>query len=358
MATVVGLVLLRLAIGWHFFSEGTDKLQNGFSAAGFLGNAKGPFAGMYTGMVRDPDGLKRLAYVPEGKTLDDGRVVPYDLQFAIDAWHLHRERVASHYAFGDEAIEAQIQADRETLKTQIEEAQADGDDARADRLAAERKDREQQVLRLRKQTELADAIVVRYERQLRSFYAANHADIVEYFQGLVRRANNAADPARSNVASLRGQSEKVTADLKKKVRPWLAEIDAMWNGVDAELNGLAVDEQRSRGAYRLALPGDRGLDVDFVNGFIPWFDTIIGLLLLFGLLTRPAAIVGALFLGSVVLSQWPGAYGAAPVAAYVIEGLALVVLAAAGAGRFAGLDFFLGCLRVKCCPPKQTQESN
>src|SRR5262245_3722001 len=41
----VGLVLLRMVIGWHFLYAGIDKLTNpDFTSEGFLGQAKGPLA--------------------------------------------------------------------------------------------------------------------------------------------------------------------------------------------------------------------------------------------------------------------------------------------------------------------------
>ena len=69
------------------------------------------------------------------------------------------------------------------------------------------------------------------------------------------------------------------------------------------------------------------------------------------------AVAGALFLGSVIAAQWPGSAGAAPVYYQSIEMAALLVLAAVGAGRFAGLDFFLYALRMRCCPPSQGNDS-
>ncbi|HVK95861.1 MAG TPA: hypothetical protein VM571_14165, partial [Noviherbaspirillum sp.] len=51
---IVALVLLRLAVGWHFFKEGSQKLNDGkFSSTGFLSAAKGPFAPYYKGMIYD-----------------------------------------------------------------------------------------------------------------------------------------------------------------------------------------------------------------------------------------------------------------------------------------------------------------
>ena len=76
--------------------------------------------------------------------------------------------------------------------------------------------------------------------------------------------------------------------------------------------------------------------------------------LILGLFTRVVAVAAAAFLGSVIATQWPGAYDAAPVYYQSIEMLALLVLAAFGAGRYAGLDYFISCCPCwKCCGKKQ-----
>jgi uncharacterized membrane protein YphA (DoxX/SURF4 family) len=57
-----GLVLLRIAIGWHFLYAGIDKLTNPeFSSDGFLGQAKGPLADEFHHLIPDYDGRQRLA---------------------------------------------------------------------------------------------------------------------------------------------------------------------------------------------------------------------------------------------------------------------------------------------------------
>jgi len=70
--------------------------------------------------------------------------------------------------------------------------------------------------------------------------------------------------------------------------------------------------------------------------------------------TRVAAIAGAVFLASVCAAQWPGYSGAIPIYYQAVEMLALLVLAAVGAGRFLGIDYFFGGLKALCCPPKKT----
>lgn len=84
-AALVALIALRIGIGFHFFTEGADKLQNpSWSSAGFLGNAKGRFADSFHNMVWDADGLARL-----------------DLDETKTRWEHFRERVVRVYGFDE-----------------------------------------------------------------------------------------------------------------------------------------------------------------------------------------------------------------------------------------------------------------
>jgi len=78
-------------------------------------------------------------------------------------------------------------------------------------------------------------------------------------------------------------------------------------------------------------------------------------LLILGLFTRPAAIAAAGFLLSVILMQPPWVDGAVPTYYQAVEMFALLVLAVVGAGRYAGLDFFLRCLYYRIFPPKSAE---
>ena len=66
--TVVFLVLLRLAIGWHFLYEGLHKLHSielgetstnprPFTSASYFRDAPGPFATFMRGQLGDPDAV-------------------------------------------------------------------------------------------------------------------------------------------------------------------------------------------------------------------------------------------------------------------------------------------------------------
>jgi thiosulfate dehydrogenase [quinone] large subunit len=53
---MLALVLLRVVIGWHILYEGVAKLLNpGWSAAGFLVQSRGMFAGVFRWMAERPD---------------------------------------------------------------------------------------------------------------------------------------------------------------------------------------------------------------------------------------------------------------------------------------------------------------
>jgi thiosulfate dehydrogenase [quinone] large subunit len=52
---MIALTVLRVLVGWHFFYEGLTKLYNpAWSSAGFLKQAKGPFAAQFHALAASP----------------------------------------------------------------------------------------------------------------------------------------------------------------------------------------------------------------------------------------------------------------------------------------------------------------
>jgi hypothetical protein len=67
------LVVLRMTIGWHFYREGVDHHNDpGWSSAGFLRQAKGPFAEHYKAVLPD----EFAWYKPEGAKTEPGKGAP------------------------------------------------------------------------------------------------------------------------------------------------------------------------------------------------------------------------------------------------------------------------------------------
>src|SRR5262245_9820539 len=90
---VMALVLLRLAIGWHFFTAGTEKVAYdrttgryhvAFSAEGFLNQAKGPLADRFLAFVPDVHGWRKLLAVPKQNKPDTADDVSKATQWSED----------------------------------------------------------------------------------------------------------------------------------------------------------------------------------------------------------------------------------------------------------------------------------
>ena len=55
---LVAITLLRVVVGWHFLYEGIAKLTSAsWSAAGYLRQARGPFAGLFRWLASEPNML-------------------------------------------------------------------------------------------------------------------------------------------------------------------------------------------------------------------------------------------------------------------------------------------------------------
>ncbi len=58
------LVILRLAIGWHFLYEGISKILNpNWSSIGFLLDSKGMFSGMFHAMAGNPELVNAIDFL-------------------------------------------------------------------------------------------------------------------------------------------------------------------------------------------------------------------------------------------------------------------------------------------------------
>ncbi|TWT76652.1 hypothetical protein CA13_71490 [Planctomycetes bacterium CA13] len=274
----LALVLLRVTIGWHFYTEGMEKYSAGnWTAAPFFVNAKGPLAEQFRGMVWDNDGSIRL-----------------DRDTVMLQWATVRDEVAEHYGFD---------------KEQTRQAQAN----------------------YAKAVEQYDWII-----------SENAADLEEFKLGVARIAKLDSDPVRDGVSSLGGQRDTIRKEWTGKGKPALGQINSLWETYIGTQNALATREQvDSTPAYKLMKPRSALMDTSIIDVMLPYFDIAVGLCLLFGLFTPVAALAAAGFLGSVVLSQFPPTTGPTSSMYQLIESMGCLVLAATGAGRFAGLDYFL-----------------
>ena len=358
MTAFIALVLLRFVVGFHFFKEGTYKLKNGFDAGGFLQSAKGPLAPHFKAMLDDPDGKKRFgvevyetAVGPESVKLNP------ELTYAI--WEDFMHRTASHYRFGDGELVDRLKQQREVLAQEIKKLRAQGETIRD--LELERAFAEQKIKKIRSQATDAEEILDDAKRELAAWLQNNQVELVAHFgtedreDGFTRDGENKASVALY-VDSLRNQVGSIKTDRQKKLYGWKQEIDGMWSAYEGRLNDLAVKDQADEhGAIAAHRPFDQPYSqLKIINKVIPWFDTIVGVLLILGLFTRLASGAAAIFLISVVLTQPFWIPGTAPTYFYWIELAALLVIFATCAGRMGGLDFFLANASRKDVPSEAT----
>jgi len=148
-----------------------------------------------------------------------------------------------------------------------------------------------------------------------------------------------------------GQTATIRSEWAKKATPSLKAIDDIWKSYEATQNSLATREQLGRRSpLKLGVPRTQWMDTSLVNQIVPYFDMAVGMCLLLGLFTPVAALAAAGFLGSVFMSQFPPATGPGSTMYQLIEGVACLVLAGTGAGRFAGLDFLFNTFIRKFWP--------
>lgn len=302
LLALLAIFALRLGIGFHFFSEGLTKVRDPkpFSSY-FLSAAKGPYAADFRGMIWDPDGLTRLGYVPS----KDSAFPTADFEPTFEFWTEYADDVAKHYRFN---------GDQKTAR---------------------------------------DELLVSYDQALEQFKSDYDGDLVEYFQSVERRDKNREKIAEKKLTrTLWEQAQEWEGEVVSKREPLLQQIDAMWGLFETEVNAIADKKQARKGVLAIGKMGRRRLDSVGIDKFIPWFDCTIGALLILGLLTRISSVVAAGFLASVIVTQWPGAMGAAPIWPQLIEMLGLLTLAAVGAGRIGGLDYLIG----SCCRPKKRRQ--
>jgi uncharacterized membrane protein YphA (DoxX/SURF4 family) len=293
-ATVVMLVVLRLCIGWHFFSEGVKHYADpNWTSEGVLRSAKGPLAPLYHSYIDDFHGFERLLHNDTTQAPDHAIKAWLD-EIQAD-WDEYRQRFAIHYSLDD------VQQKR------------------------------------------ASAVLHDYQAELRSWAAENKDALATHVHEWRRKETTRATPAAGLPFQRKRTSEKQLA-LAGEAKSWKAELTGLERKYEESLEeAVGADQAMPRRATSLEI-----VDVTMTYGILA-----IGLLLLLGLFTRVACVAGAVFLLSVVMMQPFWVSEALPTFNQYVEMLALLTLATTPVGRWAGLDFFLAQIVSRpCCSSK------
>jgi len=306
---VFSLVVLRLVIGWHFWGEGTKKIEydwhNGelrqardFSAEGFLTEAKGPLAGWFRSQAPGDHGYRDLLAVPRRDVPAGQEGPPYE------AWA------------------EQIKQDWLQLRDRAKAVAGLTDD---------------------QQKKIDDAFAARV-KQLEDFLAGEEEAIAEYQHELWRLANWQTAAEAGEVPFHDERIVTKAAETRTAAGPWISHVRQLDADYLADVRSALTDEQRddaaTDAAMTAALTTEKQSWLHTVNLGVTVLTISVGICLLLGFLTRLAAIAGALFLLAVVATQPPWVADAAPTMSQLIEFAGLLVLAGTGAGRWVGLDYF------------------
>jgi uncharacterized membrane protein YphA (DoxX/SURF4 family) len=336
---VFALVLLRLAIGWHFLREGLEKveydphdgeLRLAFSADGFLTSAKGPLAGLYHGQAPDDHGWRTMLAAPRQNAPPNA------------------EQAAERAKWKSDYDRRRAEASKKGEPAPFEFSPTAPYHDWAERIADDWRHTASQIKNIAgmedEQKKQVDAALESRLDELAKYLEGQSGAIAEYRHELWRLENWRDAPEAREVPF---QDERITvkaAETAGQPAAWIEEVRGIEANYHTDLRQVLTDEQRGLALTvaafddALADPGQQRLDV--VNVVVACLTIGVGVCLLLGLFTRLASIVGALFLLGVILSQPPWVYDAAETMQQIIELAGLLVLAGTGAGRWLGLDFF------------------
>ncbi|HMO12675.1 MAG TPA: DoxX family protein [Pirellulaceae bacterium] len=345
LVALAALVVLRMVVGYHFFHEGISKLQTGsFDAEPFLRQAKGPLQPFFQRVLDDKDGYWRLC-INHADSSDASAKPTIDTSITFAIWDDFATQAAEKFRFADPFL----------LKTLREQVSSTSD-------PVQRVELEQKIELLEKQVERSREIRRQHERMLTDFLDENRLEILAYVQSASRLDGFPQDgvnrqAAAQQVTSLRNQLNEIARKRAAQLPQWFASVEAIWNSFESQMNALALSEQKSGVTAPLRIHRPFDLDRSFlkiINAVVPWFDTVVGALLILGLFTRVAALLAGVFLASIALSQPFWVTGTADTWLQWIEIAALAVIFATCAGRIAGVDYFIRQL----LPRRQTANMN
>jgi uncharacterized membrane protein YphA (DoxX/SURF4 family) len=356
-SAIVALVFLRLCIGWHFFSEGIKKVEHDtsrgewkmvFSAEGFLNGAKGPLAPFFQNQA--PTTHKWRDNLVVAKQLDPAKSAK------LSGWVASYVKRRQGELKNGKPTDAQF-ADFSPAATWGEQIRADWQDTLK---------RFKQIKSLSKeQLEKADEAFKKHERYLADFLAEEALAIEAYQHEIWRLETAKQTPAFDEVPFEIARVSDQQATVDRTPGKWVAQAKSLDEGFADELRGiLTVPEQDSSLANQVdaAVANREVTKLNRMNVLITCVVTGVGICLMLGLFTRVAAVVGALFLLSVMASQPPWVAGANAMFFYyqLVEFAALIYLAAIGAGQWAGLDFIIQGLwsRRQVTPKSSAQGVN
>jgi uncharacterized membrane protein YphA (DoxX/SURF4 family) len=332
--TAFFLILLRLAIGWHFLAEGFHKLESywrgptetvvrkstPFTSAAYFGEGTGPLAQIIRQQVGDPDDEALCLLAPQTAESPSAGLHTRTPPLLHTKWSDYVKRFRDFYQLDDE----QRKKAEDALTNTENDAVRWLTSTKVNAKNFQRKTQEGQLP--------VPARLALYKEKLAEWREPKHSHLVSIGSDAesVRLHNIKAEVVRLRVGLLNDLDE-YTQNLRK------------------ELEKLPTAEQKKAAASK-----DKPPQPEPDNEKQKWIDlatmyglTILGACLLVGLFSRTACVLAAAFLLMTYLCMPPFPWlPTAPnnegyylfVNKNVIEMLALLALATTCSGRWFGLD--------------------
>ena len=348
--TIFFLILLRLAIGWHFLVEGWYKVRSTFvgetttskpfSSAGYFRAAPGPLGQAVRHYEGDPDdrALSLLVVPPLGHDEDRATAklhlrVPTGLE---KDWDDYLSRFTKHYQLTDEQAKQAKDKVRQAKSTIVgwitylppDDPASRDKDTRFASMTTEQT-RTFPTGEVKRRMSMAERIAE---------YRVKLADLRDASGHKLYAFGKDVEGARLRT---------MTADVSRLRAGLMTDLDKESAKLNADLDSVLTPEQKQDGPVPNVEPNRVIETVDLVT---PWMLCGIGAMLLVGLFTRLGAFAGAVFLLMTYLAvpafPWlptgpPGEGNYLFVNKNVIEMLALFALAGIPTGRWFGIDALL-----------------
>lgn len=336
LLTAYLLVWLRLAIGWHFLVEGYDKVESVYrgpteasrpwTSAGYLRESVGPLAPYFRAIPGDADEqLLALLTVqnPEADPPAERLSEPLNEQ-----WEGYFARFVAHYRLEGEQ------------RTKARDVFENHKNALGRWLVTGSKDVE------RYYPSGSVKVTMTTPERIASYRAK-----VKELRDLLDRELPAfeRDVAGPRLTALKAEVRRLRNELQ-------ADLDSHFAEMRSALDGTLTEEQKAAGLPEITPP--LNWELTAVDWLTRWGLLAVGLCLLLGMLTRPAAVLGAVLLFLIYLAMPPlpgvpenpraeGHY--LFVDKNLIEVFALLVIASTRSGEWFGLDGLLRYLNPFTC---------